>query len=382
MPALMENNLIIGGGPAGSAAAIALANAGEQVCLLERKRDAQDKVCGEFITGEATKLLTHLGMDLAALGAQPIRRVSLHSERDAVVCDLPFPAWSLSRRILDAELLNKARQAGAEVRTGVTVKDLHPIDSGWEITTSENRYTTGERSLGTLHARTLFLATGKHDLHNWQRRQSQRDRQDLIGLKMHFHLDKVQQAQLQENVEIYFYNGGYAGLEPIEHRKANLCCLIKRDIYKHCGGHWSCVVDWLCDNLPHLKQRLTGANALWPKPLAISAVPYGYLHPAASAAPCLFRIGDQAAVIHSLAGDGIAMALHSGQLAADTYMAGGSPDIYYRKIEALFRKPIRNAQFIANVFSSTTGRKVGFFCARRWPGLALATIAHTRMNSI
>ncbi len=382
MPPPIKKVIVIGGGPAGSSAAFALANAGEQVCLLERKNDVHDKVCGEFITWEAAKLLTQLGVNLAALGAQPIYRVNLYSEKKPVLCDLPFPAWSLSRRILDAALLNKARQAGVEVRTGVTVRDLHAVDAGWELTTSENNDSTNERSLGTVRAQAVFLATGKHDLHNWQRKVSYLGNCDLIGLKMHFYLDKSQQEQLQKNVEIYFYNGGYAGLEPIENQKANLCFLMKRDIYKNCGGNWPCVLEWLCNVVPHLKKRLAGSTALWPKPLAISAVPYGYIHSPAAAMPHLFRIGDQTAVIHSLAGDGIAMALHSGRLAAEVYMAGENPGIYYKKMQTLFRRPIRNAQFIADVLATTTGRNLAFFCAQHWPGLALAAIARVQVNGI
>jgi flavin-dependent dehydrogenase len=378
----MKKIIVVGGGPAGSAAAIALAKTGEQVCLLERKPDVHDKVCGEFITWEAEKLLTHLGVDLAALGAQPISRVTLHSDNKAIGCELPFPAWSLSRRLLDAQLLNKARQAGVEVKTGVAVKDLHPLDSGWELTISENDYSTSERSLGTLKAATVFLATGKHDLHNWQRKVFHLGNYDLIGLKMHFHLDKSQQDELQKNVEIYFYNGGYAGLEPIENQKANLCFLIKRDFYKNCGGNWSCVLEWLCNTLPHLKKRLSGSTALWSKPLAISAVPYGYMHSPSSAMPGLFRIGDQTAVIHSLAGDGIAMALHSGRLAADVYAAGGNPATYYQQTQTLFGKPIRNAQIIADILSTTAGRNLAFFFARHWPGLALAAITRVRLNGV
>src|SRR3546814_3442465 len=53
----------------------------------------------------------------------------------------------------------------------------------------------------------------------------------------------------------------------------------------------------------------------------IAGVPYGWR--AAAGVPGIFRIGDQGAVIASLAGDGIAIALHSGTSAAQAYLRGG-----------------------------------------------------------
>jgi len=54
----------------------------------------------------------------------------------------------------------------------------------------------------------------------------------------------------------------------------------------------------------------------------VAGVPYGWR--AAETSPGIFRIGDQAAVIASLAGDGIAIALTSGLAAADAYRSGGA----------------------------------------------------------
>ncbi|HEX7742908.1 MAG TPA: FAD-dependent monooxygenase, partial [Sphingobium sp.] len=55
--------LIIGGGPAGSAAAITLAQAGMQPHLLERHKAPRDCVCGSFIGWDALAALSNLGVD-------------------------------------------------------------------------------------------------------------------------------------------------------------------------------------------------------------------------------------------------------------------------------------------------------------------------------
>ena len=66
---------------------------------------------------------------------------------------------------------------------------------------------------------------------------------------------------------------------------------------------------------------LAGARPVWDRPLAVAGVPYGFRQPAAGPAG-LYRIGDQAAVIPSFTGEGVALALHSGLAAAAAILAG------------------------------------------------------------
>jgi menaquinone-9 beta-reductase len=93
--------LVIGGGPAGAAAAATLAEAGRRVVLIERTPGPHDKVCGEFISHETSLYLGALGIDVAVLGAEPIEAVRLCAGKAVAVATLPFAAFSLSRRVLD-----------------------------------------------------------------------------------------------------------------------------------------------------------------------------------------------------------------------------------------------------------------------------------------
>src|SRR5579859_2992821 len=117
-------NLVIGGGLAGSMVAMRLAAAGREVVLIEKEREPHHKVCGEFLSGEAIHYLRQAGIEPVDLGAHPIQRVRLHSGARNVAARLPFTALSLSRRILDESLLVKAQEAGCAVSRGASVERL------------------------------------------------------------------------------------------------------------------------------------------------------------------------------------------------------------------------------------------------------------------
>src|SRR5271156_5185814 len=92
---LRDEVLILGGGVAGCAAAVALARKGRSVTLIERELTPHHKVCGEFLSGEALEDLCALGIDVASHGAVPIDYVRLAAARRAAAAPLPFPAASL-----------------------------------------------------------------------------------------------------------------------------------------------------------------------------------------------------------------------------------------------------------------------------------------------
>src|SRR5215208_7092587 len=124
--------IIIGGGPAGSTAAIRLAEHGINVLVLEEKRMPREKLCGEFITPESFPTLKRLGvMDkMMAAGAQRITSLSLvvasgksvHT-RISDMSDVEDWAMSLSRASFDQVLFERAREAGATCLEGFAVKD-------------------------------------------------------------------------------------------------------------------------------------------------------------------------------------------------------------------------------------------------------------------
>src|SRR5712692_3948258 len=99
----MKEILIAGAGPAGAAAAIAGRLEGSSVRLMDRAKTFRHKVCGEFISPDATEILEALQVwhDFRALGPCRIRRCILHLGSRTEKWRLPECAWGLSRLQLD-----------------------------------------------------------------------------------------------------------------------------------------------------------------------------------------------------------------------------------------------------------------------------------------
>lgn len=334
--------LVIGGGLAGSMTALRLARAGRSVVLVERERGALAKVCGEFLSPEAVAYLRQAGIDPLALGAAAIRRLRILVGTRSMESELPFTALSLSRATLDAALLECACGAGAEVRHGVTITRLDRSPEGWEAAC------IGADSIAS---RDVFLATGKHDLHGCARPPGAQN--DLVGFKMHWKLAPAQAQSVSGVMALFLFPGGYGGLSLVEGGIANLCFVVRRSVLRQCRG-WSGILARIMRTNTGVEKLLAGAQPLWDQPLAVSPIPYGYL---AGPAECgLWRVGDQAAVIPSFTGDGMAIALHSATLAAEMYLAGASTESYTHSLRAQLRPGMRLATIFSRAIVSPFGR--------------------------
>lgn len=333
----MSTPVIVGGGLAGAAAGIELARAGHAPLLLEKETGAHDKICGEFLSGEAVAALAALGVDVRALGAVPITDVEVNAGHRRVTARLPFVAQSVSRRVLDAALLERASAVGVTVQRGVTVR---------EVTGRAAEPVVVQTSVGEMQTSALLLASGKHEVRGAARAEGP----DEIGFKMYFR-DATLSRRLAGRVAVTFFDGGYAGLQPVEGGRLNLCLLIDGPQYRALGS-WPALLERLCRE-PALA-ALADAEALLSRPLAIARVPYGHL--AAQAEDGLWRLGDQAAVIPSFCGDGMAIALESGRLAGAMLAEGASAMEYQRALLKRTRRPVRIAMLALRLTRRPIGR--------------------------
>lgn len=367
-----EEVVIVGGGPAGAAAACLFAVRGRSPLVLERESGPRHKICGEFISIEAQGYLETLGLDPGAMGGVMIDKVRLAFGNSVVEAHLPFRGIGLTRQALDEAILRKAEASGARVRRGVTVRGIVPRGTGLDVRQRDGR---------DLCASKVFLATGKHDLHGLSR-SSGTSGDDLIGFKAYWEVAASRRVALERAVEVILFNGGYAGLQCVESGIVNLCLLVRRSLFKSVGANWNNLLNHLVHESSHLRQRLDGAVPLLERPLTIANVPYGFVHRPHPAEPQgLFRLGDQMGVIPSFCGDGIAIALHTAHLAVNHAERRDGALSYHARARADIRKPIGLASGLYDLSCLRLGRRALVAACQLYPGILGRVARSTRIRT-
>lgn len=333
--------LIVGGGPSGSAAAIVLGRAGVAPELFERTKGPRDVVCGGFLSWDTLAALDQLGINVWALGARSIERVRLVSSQETVEAFLPYRAAGLSRRTLDEALIAAAAHAGTTVRRGATVK---AADGPRTI-----RLDSGER----VESEALLLATGKHELRGLPRLGAETGVDQVAGFRTKLALSCTSRDEIAGVVELHLFDRGYAGILLQEDGSANLCLSVAADRLKDAGSIED-LIGGLSAELPSLKQRLQGCGSNeW---TAIAGIPYGWR--AKRTLSGVFRLGDQGAVIASLVGDGVAIALTSGIKAAAALLRSGpsAAEDFQRRFSHQASRPIAIASGLRWACENRTSR--------------------------
>ncbi len=147
--------LVVGAGPAGSAAATLLARGGLDVVLVDQHAFPRDKVCGDGLIPDAHRALRRLGvLDEVMAQAQPVTHAGLISPRGIRV-DVPGTLAVLSRRILDDIVCRGAVRAGA--RMFAPLRFVAPLEEAGVVVGARLAHGEDER---TLRCRWLVLASG------------------------------------------------------------------------------------------------------------------------------------------------------------------------------------------------------------------------------
>jgi menaquinone-9 beta-reductase len=307
--------------------------------LVERGHEGHDPVCGGFVSADALGLLREAGIDTHALGGHPIHRMRFQVGARVLEADLPFPAIGLSRRRLDAVLIEAARAAGAAVEFGRTARSL-----------------TGTRTVSfadgsNIAADAIILATGKLNLRGVERPGESAHGSAKVGLRMTLKPGAACAAELAGTIELHLFADGYAGLVLQEDGNLNLCLSVSARRLRDTGGSPDRLLALLAQEAPILARRLAAGTTIggWN---SIARIPYGWR--ARETLPGLFRVGDQAAVIASLAGDGIGIAVSSAMAAATALLDGGpaAAQAYQRDFARKARRPLALAELLRAVAES------------------------------
>ena len=302
--------LVVGAGPAGSAAAAVLASRGARVLLVEKDRFPREKVCGEFLAGEALASIDRLGAREALEAASPerIERGSLHLAGGASVCfQLPSPALGVSRRALDALLAERAEALGARVRFETRVSAIEGSPkSGFRV-----RLAASGAGDEETEARVVVGAWGR-----WDALDRRLDRR-FLRRRRFFGWNRGLEggaALLAGRVRLYLYPGGYCGLSRVEGGGVNLAGVVSETVHRRLGGGWDAVLLHARRSNPALDRDLGALSPgergfLGTVPVIFTAKP--------PVEDGVLMAGDAAGVLDPFSGQGQAAALASGILAGD-----------------------------------------------------------------
>ncbi|MDQ3009084.1 MAG: NAD(P)/FAD-dependent oxidoreductase [Acidobacteriota bacterium] len=306
--------IIIGAGPAGSTAAIRLAQAGHRVLLLEKGRFPREKLCGEFITPECLNVFDRLGVRQRMLeaGARIIRRFNIFS-LDGRSLEIPMQwmadghshAISLTRAMMDWVLLERARELGVEVREGFHVSPRLTWQGNLTVIEGKADGATIEKYAAPL----VIDASGRNGVFSNQVQQqaSRLKGSRLFGCKVH--LRGVE--GLHELGELFFFRDGYGGLTEVEGDRVNLCFLTTEATLLEAKGDRQRLLDLTLRANPAARRRLQHmeVDGEW---LGTGPIIYGRR----KTIPGVLTIGDAAAFIDPFTGSGMLLAFTSGELAA------------------------------------------------------------------
>jgi menaquinone-9 beta-reductase len=284
--ATIRDVLVVGGGPAGLATAIALASRGLDVLVLERRSGQIDKACGEGLLPPAAAALEVLGVRslLAPDDVASLRFLRWIGDDGACAeARLPWPGGlGVRRTVLRAALAHRAREVGAEIRDGVSVLGHRRQSGSIEALTED----------GPIPARLLVAADG---LASPVRR---REGLELpvtgparFGMRRHVAL-----AMPADGVEVHFGDGVEAYLTPIGAGRMGVAFLFE----KATGASFP---DLLA-RFPAIVQRVAG------RPFETPPAGAGALERLvrARAADRLVLVGDAAGYVDAITGEGLALA--------------------------------------------------------------------------
>ena len=299
--------LILGGGVAGLSAANYLAEAGVHVALLEGGNYPSHKICGEFISPEALPLLSKWGIDPPI----KINQLKLVTSRTEWHMDLPDQAASFARYFLDDVLAKRARNKGAILQVNAQIIHIEfPKSLGQPYIVS---LSSGEKWMAPV----LLISTGR--LVNSLLGQQAPPR--YIGVKAHFEGIRIQELIM------YMAKGAYFGVSPIDHNRVNVAGIIacSSDENQEPRTTFESVLN--SPGLEPLSRILASGTMVFDDWLVGTVPEFGVrLQPKW---PGVYFLGDAAGVIPPATGDGLAMGLTSGVLAAACALKG--QDNLYRK---------------------------------------------------
>lgn len=311
--------VVIGGGPAGCAAAIVAARKGARVLLLERTRFPRHKVCGEFVSAESLELLQNLlANDFHHLltRAPRISNSRIFLDGSMLEARIDPPAASIARFDLDAALWETCCVEAVETHTEMVVKSVE--GNGPFLIASATQ---------VFEADAVINASGRWSNFTSPEVRAKNSKEKWIGIKAHFY-----EASGVPSTDLYFFDGGYCGVQPVSAAinglgtRINACAMVRADV----ANTLSAVL--------RLHPALRERSRTWkPAMETVSTSPLVF-HKPEPVQNTMLQVGDAAAFVDPFVGDGISLALRSGALAAECLQSFFRGEYSLQQAAALYSK--------------------------------------------
>lgn len=302
--------VIIGAGPAGSVAALLLARSGWSVTIIEQHRFPRDKVCGECISALGIDVLERIGMlhRLQRLEPVSLSHAAIHAPNGcSAKIPLPAPMWGLSRGALDAFLLDAARADGANVLQPARCES---IDPGPPIRLRVRDLQNNQ--IVWLSPRHAIIADGRGALPTAPPPPTAD-----FGIKAHF----INVKGPRNMIELFGCDRLYGGLVAIESDRWNAAFSVPASRLRRHRGNIQSLFAQITSENRILARRLAGAGRVsdWlaaPVPRFPMA---GHWHDG------IISVGNAAAAIEPIGGEGMGLAMRSAEIAAEAMINAESP---------------------------------------------------------
>jgi geranylgeranyl reductase family protein len=350
--------LVVGAGPAGCAAAVALARAGRDVLVCDKATFPRDKCCGDGLTTGALRRLESVGVDVRDLPSwQSVDSVSVRSPSGRPV-RVPLPARPgvfggvCRREELDAALVEAARRAGARVEEGCRFEAL---ETGGPGGTLVSRFAGGP----DVEARFVVAADGAWSPVRRAAGDQAADRgpKPYLGewhaFRRYFHDVGPEAAS---HLWIWFDRAvlpGYAWSFPLAGGSVNVGVTLRREAGTT-GAELKARVaavyasPWF-RSLAGRHARADAAERSWPIPARCSGSPLTALDGR------VMFVGDAARLADPLTGEGVGQALESGEAAARA-VAFAEPDSVAEAYEAAVAGALSRDNRLAKLLSDAMAR--------------------------
>jgi flavin-dependent dehydrogenase len=202
---------VVGGGPAGLAAAIAARQQGFSVMVADSATPPIDKACGEGLMPDGLDSLRQLGLSISGNETGRFQGIKFIGPEGTVEARFPQgEGIGIRRVLLHQQLLDFANSLGVQTLWNTRVSGLQ--DNGVVV---DNR---------VIRTRWLIGADGQHSrVRNWAGLSAARERAKRIGIRQHFQI-----KPLSEFVEIYWGAQGQAYVTPIGKKEICVALISKK----------------------------------------------------------------------------------------------------------------------------------------------------------